>query len=72
MIRKKITIDGKLFMIYLILSGAARFAVEFIRVNPRILFGLSEAQLIACTMMLIGIFGWKLLSNKPAQSIPAA
>jgi phosphatidylglycerol---prolipoprotein diacylglyceryl transferase len=49
--------DGKLFMIYLILSGAARFAVEFIRINPRILWGLSEAQLFALVMIALGLYG---------------
>jgi phosphatidylglycerol:prolipoprotein diacylglycerol transferase len=72
MIRKKITIDGKLFMVYLILSGLARFSIEFIRLNNRLLFGLTEAQLIACCMMLIGIAGWNILSNRPSQLKTAA
>ena len=72
MLRKKIAVDGKLFKFYLVLSGIARFTIEFIRLNPRLLFGLTEAQLIACCMMFIGIAGWTLLSNKPAQSLPAA
>ena len=46
-IRKKITPVGKLFMIYLMLAGIERFAIEFLRPNPRIVFGLSEAQFIA-------------------------
>ncbi len=36
-----------MFMIYLMLSSVFRFSVEFLRLNPRLLFGLSEAQLIA-------------------------
>jgi len=63
-LRKRAYPDGKLFMIYLLLSGAARFLVEFIRVNPRILMGLSEAQLIALSMIVIGIFGISALSKK--------
>jgi phosphatidylglycerol:prolipoprotein diacylglycerol transferase len=63
-LRKREYSDGKLFMIYLLLSGAARFLVEFIRVNPRILMGLSEAQLIALIMIVIGIFGISAFSKK--------
>ncbi len=48
--------DGKLFGLYLILSGAARLLVEFIRLNPRFLFGLSEAQLISIVLIGIGFY----------------
>jgi len=57
-IRKKITQTGKLFMIYLMLAGIERFAIEFIRPNPRMAFGLSEAQFIALIIMALGLFGW--------------
>ena len=43
-----------LFDLYLMLAGAARFMVEFLRVNPRVWMGLSEAQLIAIVMMVLG------------------
>jgi phosphatidylglycerol:prolipoprotein diacylglycerol transferase len=52
-------------MWYLIFAGAARFCVEFIRLNPRLLLGLSEAQLISLVMIAIGIFGMqRLLQQK--------
>jgi phosphatidylglycerol:prolipoprotein diacylglycerol transferase len=38
---------GYVFAMYLICSGAARFAVEFIKRNPRDLFGLGNAQFVA-------------------------
>jgi phosphatidylglycerol---prolipoprotein diacylglyceryl transferase len=63
-LRKKNWIDGKLFMIYLILSGAARLSVEFIRMNPRILMGLTEAQLISIFLIASGITGFVILSRK--------
>ena len=44
----------ELFFLYLMLAGAARFMVEFLRVNPRVFMGLSEAQLIAIVMMTLG------------------
>lgn len=66
--RKKFKMDGKLFGMYLILSGFARFMVEFIRLNPRILFGLSEAQVISIPLMILGIF--LLYFNKKAAIHP--
>ena len=39
---------------YLILSGIARFLVEFIRRNPKILIGLSNAQLASLGSVVIG------------------
>jgi Prolipoprotein diacylglyceryltransferase len=57
-IRKKTTPTGKLFMIYLMLAGVERFVIEFLRPNPRIIFGLSEAQLISSVLFMLGLFGW--------------
>ncbi len=53
--RKSIKEDGKLFFVYLIFNGVARFFIEFIRINPRILFGLSEAQIISLLLMIAGV-----------------
>ena len=52
--RTKFKIDGKLFFLYLILTGIARLLVEFIRLNPKLLWGLSEAQLISIVIIIIG------------------
>lgn len=54
LLRKRNRIDGRLFYGYLMLAGASRFVVEFVRINPRVLMGLSEAQLIAIAMMVTG------------------
>ena len=48
---------GLSFCFYLMLSGVARFAVEIIRINPKVLAGLSGAQLISLALVAIGIFG---------------
>jgi len=40
---------------YLVLSGISRFLVEFIRRNPKIVFGLSNAQLASAGSVLVGI-----------------
>ncbi len=39
---------------YLIWSGLARFLVEFIRINPRIYFGMSNAQIASIGSMVAG------------------
>ncbi|HKV54578.1 MAG TPA: prolipoprotein diacylglyceryl transferase [Candidatus Binataceae bacterium] len=57
-IRKKATLEGELLYLYLILAGMARFAVEFLRINPRILWGLSEAQIISLLMIVGGAIAW--------------
>ena len=49
---------GRLFAIYLVLAGLERLMIEFIRINPVLLFGLTEAQLVAVGMMVAGAAGW--------------
>lgn len=69
-LRKKDYPDGKLFMIYLMLAATFRFAVEFLRLNPRLLFGLSEAQLFSIVLFLVGLAGMIILDRRNAP--PAA
>jgi phosphatidylglycerol---prolipoprotein diacylglyceryl transferase len=40
---------------YLVLSGVARFLVEFIRINPRIYWGMSNAQVASLGSILAGL-----------------
>ena len=40
---------------YLVLAGVARFLVEFIRINPRIYLGMSNAQLASLGSIVIGV-----------------
>jgi phosphatidylglycerol:prolipoprotein diacylglycerol transferase len=40
---------------YLILTGLARFLVEFIRINPKILWGMTNAQLASVGAILFGL-----------------
>jgi phosphatidylglycerol:prolipoprotein diacylglycerol transferase len=61
---KKARPAGWIFMAYLVFSGASRFAVEFLRLNPRFLLGLSEAQLISALLIAGGIVGMSRLSKK--------
>jgi phosphatidylglycerol:prolipoprotein diacylglycerol transferase len=62
-LRKKDWADGRLFMLYLVLSGIERFSVEFIRLNDRLLFGLTEAQLISVLLIIIGSIGYYYYAN---------
>jgi phosphatidylglycerol:prolipoprotein diacylglycerol transferase len=63
-LRKKMKYNGELFYIYLILTGIPRLLVEFIRLNPRIIFGLSQAQIISVLMIIIGMVMLIISRNK--------
>ncbi len=51
---------------YLMLSGIARFLVEFIRRNPKVVWGLSNAQLAAAGAVLAGIALTAWAATRPA------
>jgi phosphatidylglycerol:prolipoprotein diacylglycerol transferase len=55
---------GRLIYWYLVLAGGARFLVEFVRINPRVFYGLSEAQLIAFAMVVLGVVALILTNGK--------
>jgi phosphatidylglycerol---prolipoprotein diacylglyceryl transferase len=46
---------GRLTGEYLLLSGFARFLVEFIRINPKVFLGMTNAQLASVASMLAGV-----------------
>lgn len=46
---------GEVFALYLIWSGVARFVVEFIKINPPVLWGLSNAQCVALLSIAGGV-----------------
>jgi phosphatidylglycerol:prolipoprotein diacylglycerol transferase len=46
---------GRILGEYLLLSGTARFLVEFIRRNPKVIWGLSNAQLASAGSVLAGV-----------------
>ncbi len=59
-LRKRITIPGVLFSIYLILNGVERFFIEKIRINNTfLLFGkhVTQAEVISFVLVLLGIIG---------------
>jgi phosphatidylglycerol---prolipoprotein diacylglyceryl transferase len=51
---------------YLILAGAARFLVEFIRRNPKVIWGLSNEQLTCAVAVGLGIALLWWVSRHPA------
>lgn len=62
-IRKRGYREGTIFCVYLLGSSVARFLVEFIRINPVLAMGLTQAQWIAIGLFVCGA-GW-LLINRP-------
>jgi phosphatidylglycerol---prolipoprotein diacylglyceryl transferase len=60
-LRKKAHAPGTLFWLYLALSGLARLAVEFWRLNPVFAFGLTEAQWFGVLMIIVGL--WQMLKS---------
>ncbi|MGB7307481.1 MAG: prolipoprotein diacylglyceryl transferase [Candidatus Acidiferrales bacterium] len=64
---------GLVFAAYLVLTGIARFLVEFIRINPRSFFGLTNAQAASLLSVVAGIALWLTVSRRshaPENSSP--
>jgi phosphatidylglycerol:prolipoprotein diacylglycerol transferase len=60
---------GSVFAVYLILTGAARFLVEFIRINPRSFLGMSNAQAASVLSMIAGVLlWWSVAKREPAPA----
>lgn len=55
--RKQGLADGEVLGRYLLIVGAIRFAIEFVRVNVRVLGPLTLAHVISAAVMLAGIAG---------------
>jgi phosphatidylglycerol:prolipoprotein diacylglycerol transferase len=57
---------------YLILSGVARFLVEFIRINPKIYWGMSNAQMASLGSVLGGVLLiiWARRTGRPVLASP--
>ena len=55
---------GAVFAAYLLLTGIARFLVEFIRINPRSFFGMTNAQAASLASVAAGIILWSQVRGK--------
>jgi phosphatidylglycerol:prolipoprotein diacylglycerol transferase len=62
--RQEPRVNGEIFCGYLILTGVARFLIEIIRINPRSLFGLSNAQAASVVSIAAGaVLLWRIKSR---------
>ncbi|MFY9802507.1 MAG: prolipoprotein diacylglyceryl transferase [Candidatus Acidiferrales bacterium] len=59
---------GQVFAAYLILTGAARFLVEFIRINPKSFLGMSNAQTAAALSVISGLIVWQWIKQRDART----
>lgn len=55
-LRGRLKLQGQLFGFYLCISSALRFLVEFLRVEPRVISFLTQAQLISLVLFIFGIY----------------
>lgn len=70
MLRKKFSIAGKLFCVYLILNGFERLLIEQIRINNKFEvagFLLTQAEIIAGSLILAGVAGFTALHFKKTK-----
>ena len=50
------------------IAAVFRFAVEFLRLNPRLAFGLSEAQLFSVVLFGAGLAGFLMLARRTGSA----
>ncbi len=60
---------GEVTGLYLALSGMARFLVEFIRINPPIYHGLTNAQVASVGTVIVGVALYAWARSKAAVSM---
>ena len=57
-----------LFGEYIAANGFGRLIIENLRVNPKVLFGLTEPQIVGIVLMLVGGVGWWVLARRGEAS----
>ncbi len=70
-VRKRIKASGVMFSLYLLLNGVERLAIETIRVNTQynIMGGITQAQIIATLLIIIGGIGIFYFNKKSTTPI---
>jgi phosphatidylglycerol:prolipoprotein diacylglycerol transferase len=53
-VRRRLVRPGTVLALYFLLAGAARFFIEFVRIEPRVLWGLTGAQLVSLALVAVG------------------
>ncbi len=61
---------GWLTGMYLVLSGVGRFLVEFVRINPKLYFGMSNAQTAALGSVVVGLVVMVVAQAKKVEWAP--
>lgn len=56
------------FGAYLFLAGSERFLIEFIRVNPQVILGLTSAQITSLLMIIAGLLIFGLVKPVPRKN----
>jgi phosphatidylglycerol:prolipoprotein diacylglycerol transferase len=59
---------GSVFAAYLVMTGVARFLVEFSRINPRSFLGMTNAQAASVVSIIAGSAVWWWVSSRAAKS----
>ena len=61
---------GLIFCGYLVLTGIARFLIEIIRINPRSILGMSNAQAASVASAALGIILFFALNRSSSVTLP--
>ena len=61
---------GWLTGLYLVLSGVGRFMVEFVRINPKLYWGMSNAQMAAIGSIIVGLAVMLITRRSAVASAP--
>ncbi len=64
-LRRRRLLAGRWFPLYMLSYCVFRFAMEFLRTEPRVFLGLTVYHLLAMAGILV--FSWELLSRRPLQ-----
>ena len=67
-LRKRVTIDGWLFALYLGLYAVGKFAITFVRLDPVYFWGLQQSHFVALGLLALA-FGWALWGRTHQRGI---
>jgi phosphatidylglycerol:prolipoprotein diacylglycerol transferase len=68
---RKVLPLGWMTGLYLVLSGIGRFLVEFVRINPKLYFGMSNAQVAALGSVVVGAVVMVVAQRRDVKVLPA-
>jgi phosphatidylglycerol:prolipoprotein diacylglycerol transferase len=61
--------EGRVFWLYLVLYGGFRFATSFLRLDPVVLAGLQEAQLLGLAYVVVGVPALRWLGRRARRRV---